>query len=1689
MVRPLLGDIELQQVQKIETEADQVFTQHSIPALEGDFFQGLERRNTWVKLSGVLTGADVQTGLKDLRDKFRAAQPVDFVADIATATKVNQVVIEEMGVRELAGKPARFEYAFTLREYIPAPAPQQEPPPPIPPRLDPVTATLIVEVIVEGEPTFDFSTVIVTVRGTQDDGAALDRTLTNRTNNRWTEATFPPGNYTARAIVSSDPNLPPGSAAAVVQSGQTTPVTITLRREPQRPTNVAKKFVVHFWFDKAFVEPCMRHVLRQVAEYARNHNDEKMLIVGNTDKSGLDNYNLSLGDRRARSIYAYLTSGRDQAGALAEWNLLRRSQDGQLRTVKDNWGTRQYQYMLQTLGFYPGNIDGQHGSLTNKGVQDFQTSKGLPSTGIVNDATWEKLIESYLSLDPQAVPDSQFFRNCGDEPLKWVSCGEQHPRGDTPIDSCAPELAWRPNRRTEILFVRADSLPRPEPIPVTFNLPNTPPVGSDWCVGPKDPDPSGTARRCDFLKQDCSTPPAPDEWCVEPVEPGSITVSGSIKDENGNSLGIIKYVLIAPDGKFMDGERKCGPDRGRPISGKTDADGNFAYTDSSPIGIYTMEVELPAPPQIAHAKTKPAATGRGSVVCKRLDSSDSVFDVIIRSGTPSNFAVNPLITLTSAVVVVKKSYTNPARQLVTLKTDSEFIGTGTFERSNPAIRFFTAATDGTKITFNGTDNVFDGAQLTAGIPLFAEGTTSSTAMDDVTLTLTLSSVDLLVGPPATATMTAVELTLDICDRRSAPGVDPVPLSTADKIDPGRFLEVRNASNTHERALLIVRQANPAAFTGDLELNAIDNKIQIFAEVDEVPAAGQTTLTTPQVIPNGTIPADGIKFWAEGATVSSALRDTGFQLGIKDVEKQGDRVAVTVFSVQIAPITLVGKNQTFDVLITVLPTALPSGTTITLELTTTAGTGAAKFTSTNTTTMTIAQTKTVTIQGVTESSVVDNLRLTAKITGQPHILAQEDFSVVAVAIGAVTGVKTNQTLDIPITITPSPLPAGSSITLDLKTTSGTGEAKFTSTNTKTTTITQTGSVTVQGVTASSVTDNIRLTAKITGQTAILAQEDFTIFNRINIFAKFEVWNLTSKAFEPLPAGIDVDLMDDDPLFNDRIATQKTDVQGRVHFSLSDFSTSGEDKPDLFFLVKPAGRNHAGHTLPQEWSTKGWRATDGSPGLFEDFAGTDLGTEATPLVYRVGVDVHVKLTYLDQRSNTLAIAPPNVSISLTRRGVTKLQLFTDAQAEAHGVVFDLSGSDSLALKVDFAVRADGSINMRAAKVSISAWQAQQFADNQQTSLGTQTAPIALNANSNERNVALFFLKILRELSVFLFHITGGAWTGFEDLTLFRTAISGTAYSWPVGSVNIPSEDHWKRGTLVHEITHQVMWKELDFSSADIAFEALFGELQLTHFESLLANSEQALIEGWPEFTEAIFAGKTPPLSPYIVDPVFKTFDDFDKNRNPQPLGPPPLNRGEQVEGAFANGLWELFRNHVVTSAVAADARIPESVNGDITVTAPWVLQADVRDRFLSIIWNPFRSLRSRSSDPTSTMMLERIRIANPTIWHLLQSDLQRFNLARMRPTITSIVPSSGTASGGTPFTITGANFISPGTEVYFGQGGAKQRAINVVVVNSNTLTGVTPAGSIGAAVVTIETNPPASFLITPLTSPLVLPYNYT
>jgi len=69
----------------------------------------------------------------------------------------------------------------------------------------------------------------------------------------------------------------------------------------------------------------------------------------------------------------------------------------------------------------------------------------------------------------------------------------------------------------------------------------------------------------------------------------------------------------------------------------------------------------------------------------------------------------------------------------------------------------------------------------------------------------------------------------------------------------------------------------------------------------------------------------------------------------------------------------------------------------------------------------------------------------------------------------------------------------------------------------------------------------------------------------------------------------------------------------------------------------------------------------------------------------------------------------------------------------------------------------------------------------------------------------------------------------------------------------------------------------------------------------------------------------------------------------------------------------------------------------------------------------------------------------------------------PTVSSVSPNNGPVAGGTSVTITGTNFVT-GATVTFGSASAT----NVVVVNGNTITATTSAGTAGAVTVTV-TNP--------------------
>ena len=66
--------------------------------------------------------------------------------------------------------------------------------------------------------------------------------------------------------------------------------------------------MVHFDFDKYFIREDAKPVLEANAAWLKKYNSVKVLIEGHCDERGTEEYNLALGEKRAKSTSDYLAS-------------------------------------------------------------------------------------------------------------------------------------------------------------------------------------------------------------------------------------------------------------------------------------------------------------------------------------------------------------------------------------------------------------------------------------------------------------------------------------------------------------------------------------------------------------------------------------------------------------------------------------------------------------------------------------------------------------------------------------------------------------------------------------------------------------------------------------------------------------------------------------------------------------------------------------------------------------------------------------------------------------------------------------------------------------------------------------------------------------------------------------------------------------------------------------------------------------------------------------------------------------------------------------------------------------------------------------------------------------------------------------------------------------------------------------
>lgn len=124
IVKPMLDGWEIPRIAAISAHEERNFVELAVPGRVGSLFQDLNSAPTRLSIRGSLHGDEARNDfLENLREKFRAGEPVTFVADILTATEVQYVVIEQLAFEEGGDRPDELEYRIVVRESPPPPPP------------------------------------------------------------------------------------------------------------------------------------------------------------------------------------------------------------------------------------------------------------------------------------------------------------------------------------------------------------------------------------------------------------------------------------------------------------------------------------------------------------------------------------------------------------------------------------------------------------------------------------------------------------------------------------------------------------------------------------------------------------------------------------------------------------------------------------------------------------------------------------------------------------------------------------------------------------------------------------------------------------------------------------------------------------------------------------------------------------------------------------------------------------------------------------------------------------------------------------------------------------------------------------------------------------------------------------------------------------------------------------------------------------------------------------------------------------------------------------------------------------------------------------------------------------------------------------------------------------------------------
>ena len=123
----MLDDWELPSIERVELIESRRLARLGVPGLTGDLHQDLGAESLTVAITGSLQGDDRRSALLEtLQEKFRAGDPLPFVADIVESSELEEVIIVGFEIVETDDWSDAVRYRIVLRQYV------EPPPPPCP---------------------------------------------------------------------------------------------------------------------------------------------------------------------------------------------------------------------------------------------------------------------------------------------------------------------------------------------------------------------------------------------------------------------------------------------------------------------------------------------------------------------------------------------------------------------------------------------------------------------------------------------------------------------------------------------------------------------------------------------------------------------------------------------------------------------------------------------------------------------------------------------------------------------------------------------------------------------------------------------------------------------------------------------------------------------------------------------------------------------------------------------------------------------------------------------------------------------------------------------------------------------------------------------------------------------------------------------------------------------------------------------------------------------------------------------------------------------------------------------------------------------------------------------------------------------------------------------------------------------